>query len=240
MLTPAQARPQSTEKGTASKTSQRYPFIPKKSIDTEIWTLFLKMSATESWPRRPRSTVGALEVVVVGGGVDVALVAQVLDRVVHVVAAHATSDLDGPTCTFRKWKHYHCLISKASQNKLCLIKVEIIFWLVLHFWAGADLLSSCWLSGVFGTIFGFLHFFFLWGGGCYYRPFYFGALLRRVAFYIQSLFFMSLCVLSHHPNYDKTSLSKFLSQMNQHYWLQWHLGITSLVSSTAWPDCRKS
>ena len=52
------------------------------------------MSATESWPRRPRSTVGALEVVVVGGGVDVALVAQVLDRVVHVVAAHATSDLD--------------------------------------------------------------------------------------------------------------------------------------------------
>ena len=36
MLTPAQARPQSTEKGTASKTSQRYPFIPKKSIDTEI------------------------------------------------------------------------------------------------------------------------------------------------------------------------------------------------------------
>ena len=44
--------------------------------------------------RWPRSTVGALEVVVVGGGVDVALVAQVLDRVVHVVAAHATSDLD--------------------------------------------------------------------------------------------------------------------------------------------------
>ena len=38
-------------------------------------------------------SVSALEVVVVGGGVDVALVAQELQSVVHVVAAHATSNL---------------------------------------------------------------------------------------------------------------------------------------------------
>jgi hypothetical protein len=37
--------------------------------------------------------VGAFEVVVVGCGVDVALVAQVLERVVHVVAIHTTTDL---------------------------------------------------------------------------------------------------------------------------------------------------
>ena len=68
--------------------------------------------------RWPRSTVGALEVVVVGGGVDVALVAQELERVVHVVAAHSTSDLrenipNVRPCTFRKMAD----LLRAFQNK---------------------------------------------------------------------------------------------------------------------------
>ena len=50
-------------------------------------------------------TVGALEVVVVGGWVDVAFVAQVLDGLVHIVAIHPATNL--------------------SKNNVCSIKFSI-------------------------------------------------------------------------------------------------------------------